>query len=375
MSRDLVVFGEDWGRHPSSTQHLIRQLAIDRKVIWVNSIGLRRPKFSLTDFGRLAKKLWRMTSRSIDHHTSSQPQNMSIVEPKVIPVPSNRLAIAFNRMMMGKALRKVMKKKNIYNPVLWASLPTVSDLIGICDERAVIYYCGDDFGALAGVDHQPVQKCEQQISAKADLILAASEALSDKFDQTKTKHLPHGVDLALFIRPSVRAKDLPAKGPVAGFYGSLSEWLDQDLIVQCARRMPNWSFVFVGTEHIDVSRLRSMANIHLLGPRPHDQLPRYVQHWDVSLMPFLDTAQIQACNPLKLREYLAAGRPIVATPFPALDAYDEYIVQAHTSHDFEQGLITALGESVEVSRLRRSSVQSESWTARADAIGKLIDAL
>jgi len=374
MNRDLVVFGEDWGQHPSSTQHLIKRLAEDRKIIWVNSIGLRRPKFSVADISRVINKLKKMMGNMVAHSTP-QPQNMTFIEPRVIPVPTSRWAINLNRLIIGKTLRKVMKKENIKNPIFWTSLPTAAELTGLCEESAIVYYCGDDFGALAGVDHQPVLNCEMKLAKKADLIFTASDVLANNFDPGKTKHLPHGVDTDLFTRPSIKAHDLPDHGPVAGFYGSISEWIDQDLIIQCATSLPDWTFVFVGSQHVDVSKLQSMPNIHLLGARSHEQLPSYVQHWDVSIMPFVDNAQIRACNPLKLREYMAAGRPIVATPFPALEPYKNYIIQANTQAGYVRGLKDAFKEGLTGQAPRQQAVNTESWSARADDVNIMLNTL
>lgn len=374
MNHDLIVFGEDWGQHPSSTQHLIKHLAQDRKVIWINSIGLRRPKFSVTDISRVANKLKRMFRKKVCQSTE-RPENMTFIEPKVIPVATRKWEVNFNRLSLGKTLRKVMKRENIQNPIFWTSLPTATELTGICAESAIVYYCGDDFGALAGVDHKPVLNCELKLVDRADLILTASTALAKKFDPIKTKVLPHGVDMELFSIPSIKAHDLPEHGPVAGFYGSISEWLDQDLIIQCAASLPDWTFLFVGSQHVNVSKLQSMSNIHLLGARPHDQLPSYVQHWDVSIMPFMDNAQIRACNPLKLREYMAAGRPIVATAFPALEPYKNYITQANTPNEYIRGLKSAFKEGLTNQVDRQKAVRTESWSARAVDVNKMLNAL
>jgi glycosyltransferase involved in cell wall biosynthesis len=375
MSRDLIVFGEDWGRHPSSTQHIIRELAKDRDVIWVNSIGLRRPKISFSDLSRMAMKLGNLIAGRVKQKTVSKPERMTIVEPIAIPMPGNSVAARINRAVMGNKLRSVMRQRNMTSPVLWASLPTAVDLLGELGERAVVYYCGDEFGALAGVDHDPVLKCEKELADSADIVFAASKKLVDKFAREKTRLLPHGVDVELFSVPVKRADDMPDTGKVAGFYGSLSEWLDQDLIARCALQLPDWSFVFVGDERTELSRLKDIPNVHLLGPRAHNELPGYVQHWDVSLMPFIDNEQIRACNPLKLREYMAAGSPIVTTPFPALDEYKDLVTIATSADQFIDSILASDQENLLKRTQRRSAVQSERWSARAQEVRAQIDAL
>ena len=261
------------------------------------------------------------------------------------------------------------------NPVVWASLPTAVDVIGAIPDKGVVYYCGDDFGALNGVDHKPVLGCEKRLADRADLILASSEYLCAKFDAVRTRYLPHGVDLCRFSTPTARADDLPEGNKIAGFYGSISAWLDIDLMHKTACLLPDWQFVFVGNVTIDVSVLESLSNVVFLGPKKHADLPGYVQHWTASLLPFVDSAQIRACNPLKLREYMAAGRPVIATPFPALDPYLEYISVARTPKAFASELQKVATESPFRSNCRSQAVSGEDWKARAKELGGWLDAI
>ncbi|WP_425933827.1 glycosyltransferase [Aeromonas rivipollensis] len=328
----LVVLGEDWGQHPSSTQHLIKRLLPDYQVLWVNSIGLRRPRFNLRDITRIVRKLGAVVHRtapasqlapSQDQNQVQAQQTPEILPPLALPLPGSRLAGKINGHWLAAQIRRQLPE--LARPLLWISLPSAVDLIGKLEERAVIYYCGDDFSALAGVDHQAIARCEARLVEKADLILAASPALASRFPPHKTRLLSHGVDLDLFMPPRERPADLPSGRPIAGFYGSLSDWIDIPLLAETATALPHWDLVLIGPVQTDISPLRGIPNIHLLGPRPHHTLAAYAQHWQVSLLPFVDNAQIRACNPLKLREYLATGRPIVSTDFPALDGYRDKI--------------------------------------------------
>ncbi|MFA0407048.1 glycosyltransferase family 1 protein, partial [Vibrio splendidus] len=159
--RDLIVFGEDFGGLPSSTQHLVRHLAKQHKVLWVNSIGLRQPRLSVKDITRAFNKL---TGRSNavtqnmlgpQHVADSNDQgNITVVNLKTIPAPSSKLSRKLAQQMMLRQLKPVIAELKLHNPILWTSLPTAVDLCGHLGESAVVYYCGDDFSALAGVDHK-----------------------------------------------------------------------------------------------------------------------------------------------------------------------------------------------------------------------------
>ena len=377
MTSDLIVFGEDWGGLPSSTQHLVRQLNNSRKILWVNSIGLRKPRLNLVDCRRALAKLASSRSTGPGVAAESRP-DFSIVNPTTIPAPANRLQRLLARKLLLRQLLPAIRRPNLHRPILWMSLPTAVDLVGELGERAAVYYCGDDFSALAGVDHRTVAAREQELHEKADLIITASAALEQRFPAVKTRLLTHGVDYQLFTAASTRADDMPDNGkPIAGFYGSLSEWLDLDLLASTIKRMPHWNFVFIGKADVDLSLLESFENVHLLGSRPHDTLPAYSQHWDVSLLPFVDNAQIRACNPLKLSEYLAAGTPIVSTPFPALQPYLSLVSIVRSADE--------MVEAIENSRLpaqcdnsaesRRNAVQHQSWQVRAERVSDWLELL
>ncbi|MGF1720987.1 glycosyltransferase [Vibrio kyushuensis] len=382
---DLIVFGEDFGGLPSSTQHIIKRLAAQRKVVWVNSIGLRQPKFNAHDGKRAINKLLGRSKGgfSTPSNTSSQGDemnaeekrscgNVTVVNLKTIPAPKSGLARSMAKSMMLAQLKPLLQQAKLNEPVLWCSLPTAADLCGYMGESAVVYYCGDDFSSLAGVDHSVVSEHESKLIEKADLIFAASEEMQSRFPASKTQLLPHGVDCDLFSTAAPRASDLPNRGrPVAGFYGSLSNWLDYDMIEQVVANNQDWDFVFIGPQELSQSKLPKSSNVFYLGPKPHHELPRYSQHWDVSLLPFKLNEQIIACSPLKLMEYLAAGRPIISTSFPALEAYKRYVNVVNNSEDMSIALQAARHQQP----LPSGIVNQHSWDARSEFVDWMLELL
>ncbi len=375
MPRDLVVFGEDWGRHPSSTQHLVKRLAEDRRVLWVNSIGLRRPRFSLGDARRALEKL-RMAAGRRTAGPAAEPAGtaapVEVLSPFALPWPGSRVAARINRAALARQIRPRLAAEAA-RPILWASLPTAAAVTGALGESAVVYYCGDDFGGLAGVDHAAVLRDEERLVARADLVIAASPVLAARFPAEKTILVEHGVDFDLFAAPVPRAADLPAS-PVAGFYGALADWIDVPLLAETARRLPGWTFCFVGPVLTAIDALAELPNVRLLGPRPHAELPRYSAHWTASMLPFRDCPQIRACNPLKLREYLAAGAPVVSTPFPALAPYAAHVATARGPDGFVHALEAALFEPGD-REARRARVAGETWAARARIVAEAMERL
>lgn len=380
MSRDLIVFGEDWGGLPSSTQHIIKHLSKTRKVLWVNSIGLRRPRFSCHDVFRATKKVARKlkSSKPIAGKKPHEFKNITVVDLLTIPAPRNAIERYISARLIEKQLKPKINKLGMNNPLLWISLPTAADLVGKLGESGVIYYCGDDFSSLAGVDHKTVEKHEKDLVERSDIIFTASEKLANKFPKEKVITLPHGVDFELFAGHATKAVDLPQNDkPTAGFYGSLSEWLDTELLSKTIASLPDWNFVFIGKEEADMSALKKFDNAYFLGPKSHNNLPNYSRYWQASMLPFKDNEQIRSCNPLKLSEYLAAGTPIVSTNFPALAPYRDLVQSAETSESFTE----ALELSVHLSELKRhalvlrSCVVGNTWKAKANQVSKRLEAL
>jgi glycosyltransferase involved in cell wall biosynthesis len=375
VSTNLIMFGEDWGAHPSSSQHFARQFATDRKILWVNSIGLRRPRFNRRDLSRLAHKFAAATRKATGSAgRDPPPPGLTVTAPLALPFPGSGIAQWINRELLARQIRPALAGLRIENPILWTALPSAVCAVGALGERAVVYYCGDDFGALPGVDHQAVLAMERRLVARADLVIAASEVLAARFPPERTLLVPHGVDLDRFTTPAPRAPDQPYDRPIAGYYGSISDWIDVELVAKAARDMPDWRFVLIGPIQTDVGALSAHKNVRLLGPLPHDQLPSHIQHWTVALIPFRDTPQIRASDPLKLREYLASGTPIATTPFPALAPFINLVAVGHDRNQFSQTIRAAIADAARAPA-RRAAVAGQSWHARAKVVAAALERL
>jgi len=384
-NRPLLVFGEDWEAHPSSTQHIVKILGQNRPVIWLNSIGLRKPRLTRHDLLRLINKAKSFFFNPNNNDISKQDNsNFLIITPLVIPCASNWFTLKVSKIILKWQLKVASERLNFSDPIIWASLPTSVDYLELFSNAPCVYYCGDDFNSLAGVDHQFVTQKEKQLIEKSSYIFTASEKLLDKFPRDKAVNIPHGVNFSLFSKKAkITPVDLPQGRPIAGFYGSISTWLDQELLVQTIKALPHWRFVFIGKIDCNVDKLQQFSNVYFLGPKPHTDLPKYIQNWNVAILPFVDNKQIQMCNPLKLREYLASGTPIVTTDFNALNGYRKYLQIADSAKPFYQAILLANAEIVpainfnkidtiddllaitNIKQLRKEAVIDESWESRA----------
>lgn len=366
---DFIVFSEDWGGHPSSTQHIFRQL-IKRghRVVWFNSIGLRNPSFNLRDVKRIFVKIYEALFKKRDADTVEKVERyapVEVIQSLVFPKADNPLFRAVNKFLLGRKIREAAERLGLESPVLWITTPSAECVTDAMEYKKILYYCCDDYGSLPGVDPDFVEQLEKRLSSEADDIIITNHGLGQRFPEGKTHYIPHGVDYDLFTSANDRPDELPPS-PVAGFYGSISDWLDIGLLVNVVKSLPEWNFVFIGNVATEVGELEALDNVHFLGPKDHSELVRYAANWDVSLMPFRQCEQIEKCNPLKLREYLAVGRPVVSVTFPAVAEFSELIslVDYADAESFAEGIRQSLNDDI-ATELRRKTVEQESWTQRA----------
>lgn len=373
----IIVFGEDWGGHPSSTQHLISHRPSNWRVIWVNSLGLRHPTLSKHDLKRIFTKLvsiFRRTAPTPPSETEQQTNPPDVVlNPIALPWHGWLFIRWLNGYLLAAQLKKALQRTGAKQYYLWSSLPSAVSVWKRLKPIKSLYYCCDDFSGLTGVDHKWVSHLEHELAEQASEIIVTNKALAQRFPQDKTHYLPHGVDFKWFSQSHQTPNDLPAS-PVAGYYGSVANWLDQSLLAKVALALPNWNFAFVGPVSCDISALEKIPNIHFLGTKPHKQLASYARNWDVSLIPFLDTPQIRGCNPLKLREYLATGNPILSTPFPEADNFSDCIQIATGSASWVSYLKSdpQIAPSANAAEAKQQAVKPFSWDTIAQQAFEII---
>jgi glycosyltransferase involved in cell wall biosynthesis len=260
-------------------------------------------------------------------------------------------------------------------------LPNVAPYIGTLGEELTVYYCVDEWATFPGIDKDTLAILERKLLERVDVTFTTSLALADRkrVHCPSTYLAPHGVDYAKFATaldahlpvPEDLAK-LP--GPKIGFFGTLRDFLDYDLIAHVAKARPNWSIALIGQERCDIGAIKGLPNVHLLGQKKHDELPAYCKGFDVGLIPYRIDNDVRFINPLKLREYLSAGLPVVSTDMPEVQPYAHLCHIASTGDEMVAALERALGEgSPEQRAARCGSMTSETWEARAAAVTRTVD--
>jgi glycosyltransferase involved in cell wall biosynthesis len=372
----IVCFADDWEGNPTSKTHIMRVLATKNRVLWVNSIGMRRPTASGRDLRRLLFKLRRALAGCVE----VEP-NLFVTNPLVLPLPGVELAERLNAAVLARWLGALCRRLGMARPILWTFLPYVNRLVGRLGERMVIYHCVDEYAAFSGVPREALLRMERALVRRAQIVFTSAEQLcaERRAVNPNTHFIRHGVDAAHFSRALDPATPVPddvrsLPRPVIGFFGWLADWVDLDLVRALALARPGWSFALVGHITTDRGPVEKLANVHLLGHKPYGQLPGYCRGFDVGIIPFrLNTLTVRA-NPLKLREYLAAGLPVVSTPLPEVARYNGLVGLADDVAGFLAAIETALGQRSEaMARRRMQAMRGESWEARVEEISVLID--
>jgi glycosyltransferase involved in cell wall biosynthesis len=368
--RDLLCFSHDWAGDPLSKTHLMRLLARDNRVLWVNSIGYRTPSVSSSrDLGRVVGKMKAMAQplREVE-------PNIFVLNPLVVPLWGNRTARALNTAALRWQVRRAMRKLRFRRPINWVFNPAAGILAGQLGEERVVYYCVDEYTVFRGVDTQSLAAIERALIDRADAVIVSATRLFDtkRSPRGPTLLVRHGVDFEHFsraLRPETPVPDelagLPR--PVIGYFGLLADdWVDVPLLVHVARSFPTGSLVLLGKSTMDLSALEREPNVHLLGRKPYASLPGYCKGFDVALIPFPVTEVTRNANPLKAREYLAAGLPVVSTPIPEVEVLGRCLVGA-TPEEFVGQIRTAL-LSPGPDAARSQPLASESWASRLEFI-------
>ena len=273
-----------------------------------------------------------------------------------------------------------------HSPGLPAAWLRESDYVDICAQLCrrrrhnrrdayIVYHCVDEFSKFTGADTAGIAEKEQKLLDKADIVIVSSEALLQSKSQKNpnTFLVTHGVDYDHFAKACLpeteTAKECAGiKGPVIGFFGLIADWVDLEVIRHIAIAKPDWSLLLIGEIQTDVSRLRDLKNVHISGRRDYKSLPTYAKLFDVAILPFVINELTLAANPLKVREYLAAGLPVVATPLPEVQRLGNS--QDSPSRQPETSFSAAI-EKLAARRAPRflrlkppTSMQPESWDAK-----------
>jgi len=306
---------------------------------------------------------------------------MFVLSAISLPLLGSTLGRKLNTSFVAVQVRLVMWFLRMRQPVFYINCLPALDVIRDWSRQLLIYERTDLFEEMPGVDRQYVAALDHELTKSADLALYVNRQLFEQGLKVNENSLlvGHGVDVELF-RSAAANPEMPAdmaeiRRPIVGFFGDISDKTsDFALLEFAARKLPDVSFVLVGPMGADVAELRRCPNVHFLGPRPYQQIPHYGAGFDVAMMPWNQNRWIEFCNPIKLKEYLALGKPVVTTYYPEIEPYKDVVNIARDYEEFVAGIRTALAEDdhEKVDR-RRDMVRNETWDNKVSVIRGFIE--
>lgn len=371
----LIVFSDDWGRHPSSCQHLMRQMLPHYKVLWVNTIGTRAPRLDMATIKRVGEKIrqWSSKKKAVgDDPPPEQHKNLKVVNPRMLPWFGRPFHRKINAWLLSQQLAPLIKA--LPQPVCAVTtLPITADLPGRLPVEKWVYYCVDDFGEWPGLDGETLQRMDTEMVKRADEIVSVSSHLQTLIglQGRKSTLLTHGVDLSQWKPcPKRDAIDNPLPegitGPLAVFWGVVDRRLDSDMLKTLSRKMSTGNIVLVGPHQDPDDEVLNLPNVHAIGPQPFSSLPLIAQHANVLIMPYADLPVTRAMQPLKMKEYMATGKPVVVSSLPAVAEWDDCLDVASTRDEFAHFVMERInGKLPEDQGFARVRLNDESWRAKA----------
>src|SRR3984885_10344016 len=372
----IICFaGEDWWyHHPHSKNHLLKRYARRNKVLFVNSISMGLPSVANPDFFlKIKRKL-----RSYTRWLRKVPEGLWVMTPVNVPVYGSKVGRWLNRVLLVVQLRLAMLVLHISRPILWIAIPTAAEMAGRLGEKLLLYQVSDKYDANedSALSGHIIRKYDRQLKDAADVVLYSGRKLFHEATENNRFFLEQAVDFEHFsnlkVEPAPELDGMPH--PILGYFGAMDYVMDTELIGEVARLRPGWHWVLLGLKS-NLVRI-SAPNVHFLGSKPYDSLPRYIRQFDVCVLPWREGNTFTSYgSAIKVREYLATGKPVVIAPLyeylelPGLRFYrgtEEFIAQ------IEAALKT---DAPALAEQRQAVVKDGTWDDRACQLAALINSL
>lgn len=360
--RDIVCFSGEWNGDPRSNAQVMRILARENRVLWVESAS-----------GQGAGRFRNLSGAM--HGLQERHPHLWALTPLSLPFEGNDLVRAANAALLKAQVQRAMQKLGFRDPINWSFTASSAPVAGTLGESLVVYHCADELGDSAG---REARQLERRLLLNADVVLCSSASLrAEKERLNPNAHLvPDGVDLDLFRKaldprttapPSLRG----GPGPVIGMWGGIGASTDLALIRYVADAFSGGTVAVVGRAKSDLKALARSRNIWLLGPQPYADLPRYAKAFDVALVPIRVDDNTSQSQPAEVREYLAAGLPVVSTALPEV----ERLGLCHVGQNPDEvvrhiSAIIAAGPGPKAERAAR--MLAEGWDGRVGEMEQIV---
>lgn len=392
----VIISSVDWNFLWQGPQEIASRLArAGNRVLYIENTGVRSPEWK--DVGRVCQRITRWAGAATRRGVREVEPNLFVCSPLVMPPFGASWQEKLNRQVLLNGVAQAASTLGMRHPVLWSFLPTntANDIIRrLRSPRSlVLYYCVADFSQLAS-DPQALLSSERVLLEMSDLVFAQGPELAAHCSRVAkgVRIIPYGVDLELFSlrhegevtgthdgkepQPSP-LRDL--QRPIVGYVGGIHRHVDMDLLEAMAGARSNWSWVYVGPLQIRAAALNRFPNVHLLGHRSHRELPNYIADFDVCTVPYVGSAYTNTVVPTKLNEYLAMGKPVIATPLPSVRDFNRKhdVVSIADTHppNFIRAIEHALASPGDraTSERRRDVAALSDWQVSLEAMSGWIE--
>lgn len=379
--RSVICFaGEDWWyHHPHSKNHIMKRLARKNRVMFINSISMGLPSVRSHDFfAKIRRKF-----KSYLKFVRRSPEGIWVVTPVVTPFFSSHLGRVINRFLLIIQIRLLMLMLGFRNPILWIAIPTARDMVGRLNESLLIYQVSDKYEANA-MDHGErgalISALHEQLQREADIVYYSGRKLFEEAKYSEKSYLlEQAVDFEHFssvtrdiFTPPEEIKSIPR--PILGYFGAIEGWLvDEKLIAYVSEKRPDWHWVFLGLKTRRLA-VENLPNVHFLGSKNYKDLPAYASCFDVCVLPWVtDNEFVNYGSAIKVREYLATGKPVVITPLYEYEPLDGIVRIARNYDHFIELCEDALQEETPLRLRRQSAVAESTWDKRVEEVSALIE--
>jgi glycosyltransferase involved in cell wall biosynthesis len=383
--RDIVcVSFVTWDDHWGTSQQLMSRLAKKNRVFFMD-----QPISPLSFVTGVRKRsaVWQQFKRWLSGPRKVADNVWAGSPPPVLPFRTNRLVNAINAALIRRWLRTATRKLGFNSPIFWNFEPGLPDLGRGVKPSLSVFHCVDDFSAIPYWWHNSANQMalEAKCCRESDVVICTGRNLVESRRQYNGNihFVPEGADVEAFGAATSEAVPVPEgmaalPNPVIGYVGVIDFRLDVPLIEYMAEVHPEWSFALVGPmkgDTLDMTKLRSLANVHFFGRQKLEDVPAYVKGMDVCLIPYVLNDYTHHIFPLKLYEYMAAGKPIVASAMSEMLHYEgEEMALGRSPEDFLAKVENALNsDSPERAGSRQRKARSESWDHRVEAASVIIE--
>ncbi len=383
-NQNIICFSSvDWTSYQTSKIYLMKIMSRRNRVLYVETLGSKTPGLYKSHLYRMARRIFRWLKGPTRPSDAGPVNDILIYSPLIIPIHNSRFIRKMNFYILRWTFRRLIKRLNFRNPILWFYLPTAADLIGQLGEAFSLYHCVDDWLTYPGYRNSNFEDLERKLFKDSDAVFISNRLLFDKKKvlNKNTYYLPHAVEFEHYQKIFSADEPLPTdmaslSRPIIAMVGEVAGWVNWDFLKYAAESNPKWSIAMLGPVGYDANlrEVKDISNIYFLGYKEYSQLPNYYRAIDVCVVSFNLDEHIKYCTPTRFYEHLAAGKPIVSTDFPTAREFpEEHVKLARTKEEFVELIKSSLDEnSEELERERMELARANTWAHRAEYISDII---